>query len=78
MIQKRNEEAFADFQGVNVIAADLIIAARNDTEHDAIMHRVIQRARRENVVFNFGKIQFKKATVGNIVKVELYRIRDGW
>ena len=68
VMQKRNEEAFADIQSVNVIAA------RNEIEHDAIMHRVLQRARRENVVFNAGKIQFKVTTVtyiGNIV------IRDG-
>ena len=34
------------------------------------MHRVLQRARRENVVFNAGKIKFKVTTVtytGNIV-----------
>ena len=70
VMQKRNEEAFSDIQGVNVIADDLIIAARNEIEHDAIMHRVLQRARRENVVFNAGKIQFKVTTVtymGNIV-----------
>ena len=70
VMQKRNEEAFSDIQGVNVIADDLIIAAINEIEHDAIMHRVLQRARRENVVFNAGKIQFKVTTVtymGNIV-----------
>ena len=45
VMQKRNEEAFADIQCVNIIADDLIIAARNEIEHDAIMHRVLQRAR---------------------------------
>ena len=63
VMQKRHEEAFADIQGVNVIADDLIIAARNEIEHDATMHRVIQRAHRENVVFNAGKIQCKVTTV---------------
>ena len=29
VMQKRNEEAFADIQCVNIIADDLIIAARN-------------------------------------------------
>ena len=55
VMEKRNEEAFSDIQGVNLIADDLIIAARNETEHDAIMHRVLQCARRENVVFNAGR-----------------------
>ena len=69
-MQTRNEETFSDIQGVNVIADDLIIAARNEIEHDAIMLRVLQRAHRENVVLNAGKIQFKVTTVtymGNIV-----------
>ena len=38
-------------------------------EHDAIMHRVLKRARRENAVFNAGEIQFKVTQVtymGNI------------
>ena len=63
VMQKRNEEAFADIQGVNVIADDLVIVATNGIEHDAIMHHVLQRARRENVVFNAGKIQLKVTTV---------------
>ena len=69
-MQNRNEEAFADIQGVNIIADDLIIAARNEIELDAIMHRVLQRARKGNVLFNAEKIQFKVTTVtyvGNIV-----------
>ena len=69
-MQKRNEEAFADIHDVNVIADDLIMVARNEIEHDAIMHRVLQRARRENVLFNAGKIQSKVTTMtymGNIV-----------
>ena len=67
---KRNEEAFADIQGVNVIADALIIAARNETKHEAIIHSVLQRARRENVGLNDGHIQFNVTTVtymGNIV-----------
>ena len=41
VMQKRNEEAFADIQGVNVIADDLFIAARNEIEHDTIVHSVV-------------------------------------
>ena len=70
VMQKRNEEAFADIQDVNVIADDHIIAVRNEIEHDATMHRVLQRARRENVVFNAAEILFNVTTVtymGNVV-----------
>ena len=48
---------------MNVIDDDLIVAARNETGHDAIMQRVLQRARTDNVAFNAGKIQFKVTTV---------------
>ena len=71
VMQKRNEEAFADIQGmhVNVMADDLIIAARNETEHEAIMHQVLQCTRRKNVMVNAGNIQFKVTVpyMGNIV-----------
>ena len=55
---------------MNFTADDLIVALRNEIEHDAFVHRVLHRARRDNVVFNAGKIHFKVTTVtymGNIV-----------
>ena len=42
IMQKRNEETFGDIQGVHVIADDLIIAAKDDQEHDNILHRCYQ------------------------------------
>ena len=33
VMQKRNEEAFGDIQGVHVITDDLIISAKDETEH---------------------------------------------
>ena len=69
VMQKRNDEAFADMQGMNVIADDLIIAARNETEHESIMHQVLQCTSRKNVMVNAGNIQFKVTVsyMGNIV-----------
>ena len=70
IMQKRNEETFGDIQGVHVIADDLIIAARDDQEHDDILHRVLTRARDKGVKFNSEKVQFKIGQVeymGNLV-----------
>ena len=70
IMQKRNEETFGDIQGVHVIADDLIIAARDDQEHDDILHRVLTRARDKGVKFNSEKVQFKIGKVeymGNLV-----------
>ena len=63
VMQKRNEEAFGDIQGVHVIADDLIISAKDETEHDAIVSKVSERARQQNVKFNANKIQYKVNTV---------------
>jgi len=70
VLQKRNEATFSDIQGVHVIADDLIIAAKDNDEHDQILHKVMQRAREKNVRFNQNKLQFKMAEVsymGNVI-----------
>ena len=41
-MQKRNEETFADIPGVRIIADDMIISAKDETEHDAIVRKVMQ------------------------------------
>jgi hypothetical protein len=70
IMQKRNEQTFADIPGVHVIADDLIIAGSSEAEHDAILLRVLERARERNIKFNLNKLQFKKNEVtymGHIV-----------
>ena len=70
VMQKRNEETFGDISGVHVIADDLIIAAATEQEHDAILRKVLDRARDKGVRFNYDKIQFKVSEVeymGNLV-----------
>ncbi len=62
-MQKRNEEAFGDIQSVHVIADDLIISAKDETEHDAIVSKVFELAQQQNVRFNANKIQYKVNTV---------------
>ena len=63
VLQKRNEATFAGIQGAHVIADDLIIAAKDDAEHDKILHKVMLRAREKNVRFNMEKLQFKMSEV---------------
>ena len=70
IVQKRNKETFGDINGVHVIANDLIIAVRDEQEHDRNFQSVLQRAREKGVKFNKNKIQFKEPTVtcmGNVV-----------
>ena len=72
VMQKLNEEAFGDIQGVHVIADDHIISAKDETEHDAIS-KVFEHARQQNIKFNAKKIQYKVNTVtymGHIVSAD--------
>ena len=64
LLRKRNNAEMklgniCDIQGAHIIADDLIIAARDDQEHDDILHRVVTRARDKGVKFNSEKVQFK-------------------
>ena len=73
IMQKRNEETFADIPGVFVIADDLIIAGETEADHDQVLWRVMERARQRNIKFNLSKLQFKKKEVtymGHIVSSE--------
>ena len=53
VIQKENEELFSGINGIHVMADDIIIAATTVEEHDAILCRVLERARERNVKFNW-------------------------
>ena len=73
VMQKRNEETFADIPEVRIIADDMIISAKDETEQYAIVRKVMQRARERNVKFNKTKIQFKVPNVtymGHIVAAD--------
>ena len=63
VMQKRNETVFGDIGGVYVIADDIIVAAKNEKEHDAIMLALLKRAKEKGVCFNRDKIQFKVNSV---------------
>jgi hypothetical protein len=73
VLQKRNEEAFADIPCVHIIADDIIVAAPSEEEHDQAMQRLLQRARKVKIRFNKNKFQYKVPTVtymGNVVSSE--------
>jgi hypothetical protein len=59
ILQKRAYKAFGDIEGVHIIADDMLLAADNDSDHDQIMRKVLERARSQGVRFNFNKLQFK-------------------
>lgn len=79
VFQKKNQQIFGDIKGVNMIADDMIIAAENNDEHDAIVRKVMTRAREQNVKFNPNKVQFKVDTVqymGHVITQEGLKADD--
>ena len=70
VMQKRNESIFGDIQDVHVIADDIIIAAKDEKEHDKTFSKVLERARSQGIKFKKEKIQYKVKEVkymGNII-----------
>ena len=73
IMHKRNQEAFSDIPGVQVIADNMITAAETVEEHDQILHKVMQRAHQQQVKFNRTKVQFqvpKVLYIGDIITPE--------
>ena len=67
VLQERNDETFSAIPNVYVIADDLIIAGKDDQEHDEALTGVMQRAREKNIRFSPGKLQYKVAQVKYMV-----------
>ena len=49
VFQQKNCKTFGDIPGVYLIADDMIIAASSEQEHDAILQKVMERAKTANV-----------------------------
>ena len=59
LFQKFNEKKFGDIPNVLIYFDDMLIYADNEVEHDIILNKVIERARKLNVKFNKNKLQFR-------------------
>lgn len=72
VFEKRVEQLFGDLN-VSIYFDDLIVAGRNQQEHDDNLKKLLARAREVNVKFNREKIQLNKPEVlylGHIVSKE--------
>lgn len=59
IFQKYNEKNFGDIPGVVIYFDDMLICADNEKEHDVILNKVVERARKLNVKFNPKKLQYR-------------------
>lgn len=69
VFQKYNSRNFEDLKGVVVFIDDILIAANKIEEHDKILQKVVERARKLNMKFNREKIQFKVKEVKYLEKI---------
>ena len=82
IFQFLNEQAFQG-TGAEIYFDDCLISGRDQAEHDAILIRVMDRAREENIRFNPGKTQYRQAEVKflghlwsrNQIRVDPERVR---
>lgn len=63
MYQKKFSEIFADIKGVKTCIDDIIVYAKNKEEHDQILLKLLERARKHGVKFNKEKCQSYKNEV---------------
>ena len=72
VLEKRVEQVFGDLD-VSIYFDDLIVAGKDQTEHDENLRKLLVRARDANVKFNKDKIQLNRSQVsylGHIVSSE--------
>ncbi|GBM84853.1 Transposon Ty3-I Gag-Pol polyprotein [Araneus ventricosus] len=62
IFQKRNQKLFGDIEGVEIYF-DIIVARNDGASHDAIMSKVLERARSVNIRFNPDKLQYRVSEV---------------
>lgn len=70
LFQSMMVKIFGDIPGVIIYFDDCLVAAAGEEEHDAIVEKVLERARANNVKFNSKKLQYKQSEVefmGNII-----------
>ncbi|KAK0056137.1 Retrovirus-related Pol poly from transposon, partial [Biomphalaria pfeifferi] len=48
VLQKRAYQVFGDIPGVHIMSDDMLIAAKDEKEHDQIFENVLERARKNN------------------------------
>ncbi|GFS82428.1 retrovirus-related Pol polyprotein from transposon 17.6 [Trichonephila clavipes] len=63
VFQKRNQKLSGDIEGVEIYFDDIIVAGCDEDSHDAIMSRVLERAKLLNIKFNPDKLHYKVSEV---------------
>ncbi|GFS50338.1 hypothetical protein TNCV_1638371 [Trichonephila clavipes] len=60
---KKNQKLLGDIEGVEIYFDDIIVTECDEDSHDAIMSRVLERAKLLNIKFNPDKLQYRVSEV---------------
>jgi len=63
LFMRQNEKYFGDIEGVLIYFDDIFIAAETLDQHERIMNKVIDRARKYNIKFNISKLHYRQREV---------------
>ncbi|GFT07203.1 uncharacterized protein K02A2.6 [Nephila pilipes] len=69
VFQKRNQKFFGDIEDVEIYFDDIIVAGYDEDSHDAIMSKVLERARSINIKFNPDKLQYRVSEVKHVGQI---------
>ncbi|GFU56356.1 retrovirus-related Pol polyprotein from transposon 412 [Trichonephila clavipes] len=69
VFQKRNQRLFGDIQGAEIYFDDIIVAGCDEDSHDAIMSRVLERAKLLNIKFNPDKLQYTMSEIKYVGRI---------
>ena len=60
IFQSKLDAIFIDMEGVRGIADDIVIAGKDEMEHDRNFLAFMEKCKNNNLTLNAGKIQFKQ------------------
>ncbi|XP_044764622.1 uncharacterized protein K02A2.6-like isoform X2 [Coccinella septempunctata] len=63
VFQRQNTLVFGDILGNKIYIDDLIISGSTEQEHDVVLKKVLDRAKKLGITFNKNKFQFKKREI---------------
>ena len=63
IFQRKMDEMLEGIEGARAVLDDILVAGKDEEEHDRILENVIRRATDYNLGFNFKKCQIKKRRV---------------
>ena len=67
IFQRMQDSVYIGLPGVTGIADDMVIFGRNEEEHDRNLILFLETTRKNGLILNKKKLQFKKKSVSSVI-----------